>query len=245
VNPDPVASLHEAIRDLEKSRRRAIDELAAAREALNDAPGGKSAAATKTTKEAAKRTADAADRVGSLQFNGSYKGTNASFLPSGDRRMLAGIALAAAVLFGGWVFLIATLAAAQLEPGQRLALGGTWILIGLVAGFLVVAVLIAYGFRTVHIALRSVDGETAEVERSAEVRARKRLERQLAQASRDAERAQKRAEKIEADLDAARARADAAEAKAATAAEERDELAARAEGNGAVDKETAVKTASS
>jgi hypothetical protein len=245
MNHDPIASLSEAVERLETSRRDAIDGLEAAAAALTEVAPGRSAAATRDLKAASKRVADAAGKVGSLQFHGSYKGTNASFLPAPDRRMLASIALAAAVLLGGWVFLIATLAAAQLEPGQRLALGGTWILIGVVAGFLAAAILLAYGFRPVNVALRSVDGQTAEVEQSAEVRARRRLERQLAQATRDANRATKRAEKAENEAQTARAEARTSAQRARDAVAERDRMAAAddAGGNGEVDRATARRAA--
>lgn len=238
MDGDPVASLNTALGQLEKTRRQSIKGLEEAASTVAEAAKGRSSAAGRDLRAAAKQAAAAAERLGSLQFHGSYKGTNASFLGATERRLLAGIAIGAAALLGGWIFLIATLAAARLEPGQELALGGVWILVGLVAGFLLVALALAYGFRPVHVSLRAVDGEVAEVDRAEELRARRRLERQVNQATRDAERATKRAEKAEAESDQLRARLDEAEERVRSLAEQ-----ASVEPNGSVDKATGEQAA--
>jgi hypothetical protein len=210
---DPVASLNDAIQKLDEHRRRAVAALESASEVVASAQKSRSAAAGKELKEAASTLSSAAERVGGLQFHGSYKGTNASFLPAADRRTLSGVAVAAAALLAGWMFLVATLVAARLEPGQKLSFSGLWILVAVVGGFLVGAVVLAYGFRSVHVSVRAVDGEIAEAERSEDVRARQRLERQLGQATREADRATKRAEKAEASAASARTEARSAERK--------------------------------
>ena len=215
---DPVASLNEAIQQLERHRRRAIDALGTATETLAAAQKSRSAAATRDVKESAAAVQSAAKRLGNLQFHGSYKGTNASFLPAADRRLLSGVAVAAASLLAGWMFLVATLVAARLEPGQKVVFGGFWILVAVVGGFLAAAIVLAYGFRSVHVTVRAVDGEIAEAERSEDVRARKGLERQLSQASREAERATRRADKADNDAAAARSEARTAERKLREAA---------------------------
>jgi hypothetical protein len=208
---DPVASLNEAIQKLERHRRRAIDALGTASEAFATAQKSRSAAATRDAKESAAAIQAAAKRLGDLQFHGSYKGTNASFLPAPDRRLLSGVAVAAAALLAGWMFLVATLVAARLEPGQKVVFGGLWILVAVVGGFLAASIVLAYGFRSVHVTVRAVDGEVAEAERSEDVRARQRLERQLSQASREAERATRRADKADNDAAAARSEVRTAE----------------------------------
>lgn len=211
---DPIAALDEAVKQFESDRRRSLEAVARAADAVEAARRSRSGSAAKALSEAAGELKAAVDRLSRVQFHGSYKGTNASFLPAQDRRLLAAIAVGASAVLAGWVFLIATLAAARLETGQTLALGGLWILVAVVAGFLIVSVALAYGFRSVAVELRSVEGELAQMERSDEIRARKRLERQLAQATKDAERAHKRATEAIADADALRAAARAAEVAA-------------------------------
>lgn len=201
---DPIVALTDAVKQFETDRRRSLEALAVATEALESARRSRSASAAKGLSAAVTEVRAASDRLSRVQFHGSYKGTNASFLPAQDRRFLAAISVGAAALLAGWVFLIATLAAARLETGQKLAFGGIWILVTVVAGFLAVAVALAYGFKAVNVELRSVDGEIAQVERSEELRARRRLERQLAQAAKEAERAHKRASEAIADSDALR-----------------------------------------